>query len=95
MYFHFLPFFLAFQLLVESGIGQGTENCSADHHHHRVIGSIGGVIEQSSRVGKEQKLAMEMAFQDIFNQSACFKLDLHFKDSNGSATRAASAGPKG
>ncbi|TXG54187.1 hypothetical protein EZV62_019443 [Acer yangbiense] len=54
---------------------------------------IGGVIDYSSRVGKEQMIAMEMAVQDFqYRSTACCKLQmvLHFKDSRGNLARAAS-----
>ncbi|XVF36282.1 hypothetical protein REPUB_Repub19eG0044700 [Reevesia pubescens] len=53
---------------------------------------IGGVIDYSSRTGKEQRIAMEMAIRD-FHQSSCSKqqLVLRFTDSQGSSARAASS----
>ncbi|KAL3514526.1 hypothetical protein ACH5RR_027243 [Cinchona calisaya] len=56
-----------------------------------VIGSIGAVFDKSSRVGKEQAIAVEMAVHDFIHWSNCSKLILHFQDSQGKPARAASA----
>ncbi|KAJ0025156.1 hypothetical protein Pint_08770 [Pistacia integerrima] len=59
----------------------------------RVIGRIGGVIDLSSRVGKEQKIGMEMAVTDFHRSTACSeKLVLHLKDSHGNIRGAVSGG---
>ncbi|KAI9201335.1 hypothetical protein LWI28_021772 [Acer negundo] len=64
----------------------GSKGKAKDNEWH-----IGGVIDYSSRVGKEQMIAMQMAVQD-FHRSACCKLQLvlHFKDSRRNLARAAS-----
>ncbi|KAI5354468.1 hypothetical protein L3X38_007363 [Prunus dulcis] len=51
---------------------------------------VGCVIDHSSRVGKEQKVAMEMAIQDL-SKSICARVDLHLKDSQGNSARATAA----
>ena len=62
---------------------------------------IGGVVDCTTRMGKEQKIAMEMAIQDYYfinnnfdssTTTSCSKLDLHLKDSQGNPARAAAAG---
>ena len=61
------------------------------NEHDQIVGSIGGVIDESSRVGKEIKIAMKMAAQD-FRRSTCSKLALHLRDSNGHSAHVATAG---
>ena len=61
------------------------------NEHDQIIGSIGGVIDKSSHVGKELKIAMEMAVHD-FRRSTCSKLVLHLRDSNGNSAHAETAG---
>lgn len=56
---------------------------------HRVDGSIGVLIDETSRAGKEQKAAMEMAVHDFEH---CSRLVLHYKDSHGNSAHSASAG---
>ncbi|XP_022766476.1 glutamate receptor 2.7-like [Durio zibethinus] len=52
---------------------------------------IGVVIDYSSRAGKEQRIAMEMAIQ-YFHRLTCSKqLVLRFKDSHGTSAQAASS----
>ena len=59
--------------------------------HRHIMGNIGGVIDYRSRVGKEQKVAMEMAVED-FSRSSCSKqLTLQLEDSRGDSARAASS----
>ncbi|CAA2973792.1 glutamate receptor -like isoform X1 [Olea europaea subsp. europaea] len=55
-----------------------------------MIRRIGCVIDQSSRVGKEQKIAIQMAVNDFNQLSNCSKLALHIKDLQGKSARAAS-----
>ena len=69
---------------------EGENSCSMDHTR-QIIGSIGGVFYSSSRVGKEQKIAMELAIQD-FHRSTCSKLLSDIRDSHGSSALAVSAG---
>ncbi|KAL2504233.1 Glutamate receptor 2.7 [Abeliophyllum distichum] len=63
-------------------------NCPVDQPH--TIRRIGSVIDQSSRIGKEQKIAIQMAVNDFNQLSTCSKLDLHIKDLHGKSDRAAS-----
>ncbi|KAJ4841542.1 hypothetical protein Tsubulata_001750, partial [Turnera subulata] len=67
-----------------------TPHCT--FNHQRVLGSVGGVIDYSSRVGKELRIAIEMAVQDFSNSNNCSKqLALWLEDSSGSLAKAASA----
>lgn len=61
--------------------------------YREVVGNVGGVINLHTRVGKEQKVAMELAVQD-FHESSCYSMVLHLKDSSRNSDRAASAGNK-
>ena len=82
-----------FPLMAKSEVsaqGRNVQYCSINHHHE--IGSIGVVVDQSSRVGKEQKIGVEMAVHDFNRESHCSKVDLHIQDSQGNSARAASAG---
>ncbi|XP_027090927.1 glutamate receptor 2.7-like [Coffea arabica] len=56
-----------------------------------VMGSVGGIFDQSSRVGKEQAIAVEMAVHDFNRWSHCSNLALHSQDSKGNSARAVSA----
>ncbi|KAG8377606.1 hypothetical protein BUALT_Bualt08G0050500 [Buddleja alternifolia] len=73
-------------LLVESKTSSISKTCA--EHQNPVNISIGVVIDESSRVGKEQRIAMELAVHDFRH---CLNLVLHFKDSQGSSSRAAFA----
>lgn len=57
-----------------------------------VVFAIGAVIDQTSRIGKEQKIAMEMAVHDFNQWTQCSHMDLQFKDSQGNSARAISSG---
>ncbi|KAL7155053.1 hypothetical protein ABFS83_03G048300 [Erythranthe nasuta] len=50
--------------------------------------SVGVVIDRSSRVGKEQRVAIELAVRD-FNDSCRLNMVLHIEDSHGNAASAA------
>ena len=54
-------------------------------------GMIGAIVDNSTRIGKEEAVAMEMAIEDFCNQtSRC--LDLLVTNSNGEAAQATLAG---
>ncbi|XP_019192950.1 PREDICTED: glutamate receptor 2.2-like [Ipomoea nil] len=53
-------------------------------------GSIGAIVDGRTRVGKEVKVAMEMAMEDFFNQTQQ-KLTLLVKNSHGEPVHAANA----
>ncbi|CAL8996363.1 unnamed protein product [Prunus brigantina] len=80
-----LSFYLVLLLLVGSAKASGRGNkCQITQQK---IAGIGVVIDYSSRVGKEKKIAMKMAIQDLFH-STCARLDLHLKDSQGNSAGA-------
>ncbi|KAG5098886.1 hypothetical protein JHK82_048740 [Glycine max] len=45
----------------------------------KIVVNIGAIIDLSSRVGKEQKTAMEVAIEDV-NRQSCYKLALNFNN---------------
>ncbi|KAM1485096.1 hypothetical protein ACFXTI_036598 [Malus domestica] len=55
------------------------------------VTNVGAVINVSSRIGKEQKTAMEIAAESFNNRSKTHKLILHFPDSGRDPFLAASA----
>lgn len=71
-----------------ANIGKLADRCDPDTTEP--IARIGGVIDYSTRMGKEQKIAMEMAVQDIYH-STCDKFDLLLQDSQGIPARAAAS----
>ena len=64
------------------------DHCPLARH---IMGNIGGVIDYRSRVGKEQKVAMEMAVEDFARSSCSKQLVLQLEDSRGDSARAASS----
>ncbi|GFS33236.1 glutamate receptor 2.6 [Actinidia rufa] len=81
--------FLLSLLLLVATAKEKWDDCQMNEHD-QTIGSIGGVIDKSSRMGKEIKIAMEMAVHD-FRRSTCSKLVLHLRDSNGNSAHAETA----
>ncbi|KAK8646601.1 hypothetical protein V6N13_120381 [Hibiscus sabdariffa] len=73
--------------IVESGRNDG-DDCATKHDRTRIIGAV---IDYSSRVGREQGVAMEIALQDFYPSTCWIQLVLRFKDSQGSSARAASS----
>ncbi|KAK2413644.1 glutamate receptor 2.7 [Trifolium repens] len=53
----------------------------------RSIMSIGAVLDLDSLMGKQQKIAMEIAVQEFNNQLSSSKLDLQIKDSHGNSAQ--------
>lgn len=60
------------------------QNCWKSQH-----AGIGVMVEKSSRIGREQTIAMEMAIHDMcrITKSACSCPILHVKDSQGNPAR--------
>lgn len=63
-------------------------SCMECPSNNSKIVNIGAVIDFKSRVGKEQKTAMEIAVQDVNRQSCYYKLVLNFNDSHSNPSRA-------
>ncbi|KAK6160704.1 hypothetical protein DH2020_004085 [Rehmannia glutinosa] len=86
-----LQFFLLFfccclsSSLIESKASQMSEACPKKLHVHRVNISVAVFIDERSRVGKEQKIAMELAVQD-------FKHCVNLIQSAGAASAASGSG---
>ena len=57
-----------------------------------VKGSIGAILDYSSRIGKEEKVAMEMAIEEFISQYSNQHIDLLINDSQGEPIQAALAG---
>ncbi|KAL5774342.1 hypothetical protein ACOSP7_011899 [Xanthoceras sorbifolium] len=78
-------------------VNTGSRPCSLSLHSspffYKLI-NIGAIIDVNSRVGKEEKVAMEIAVQDFNNASQNHKLSLHFQDRERDPLRAASAAKK-
>jgi hypothetical protein len=53
--------------------------------------SLGGIVDCTTRAGKEERVAMEMALQDFYS-NATQRPRLCVKDSKGDSFRAASSG---
>lgn len=68
------PLVISFLLLISDG-GQAA--------YATKITNIGGIIDATSRIGKEQKIAIEIAAENFNRYSKSNKLSLHFQDSGG------------
>lgn len=76
-----------------------SQKATADHGRNistalgtdNVRGIIGAIVDNSTRIGKEQKVAMEMAIEDVYERTNEI-YDLHMKNSHGEPSRAALAG---
>lgn len=85
--FFCLFFLLPFFFLVFLSYGSSTAAASG-----KSTTSIGVVIDDDSRVGKEQKIAMKIAVQNL-NNSTNHKLTIHYRNiSAGNPLQAATAG---
>jgi hypothetical protein len=76
MGFFSFPLVVSFLLLIsEPDGGQAA--------HATKVTNIGGIIDVTSRIGKEQKIAIEIAAENFNRFSNSNKLSLHFQDSSG------------
>lgn len=85
-----LSFFLVLLLAMasKSMARKGESNCPMT----KTVADVGAVFYYNSRVGREQKVAMDLAVQD-WNRLTCSKqLVLQLKDSHGNSAQATSAG---
>lgn len=84
---------MCFLLLTKSTTA--TNNMKVDHNcttnNLVILGGIGAVLDLSSRVGKEQKTAVELAVQDLYS-STCYYLPIHLKDLRENSGHTASDG---
>lgn len=66
----------------------GAISSQSKHTKPQFKGTIGAIIDSTSRAGKQEKLAIEMAVED-FSNSTGHKPLLHVRDSKGSPVQAA------
>jgi predicted RNase H-related nuclease YkuK (DUF458 family) len=71
---HLFPLVISFLLLISDGGGAA---------YATKVTNIGGIIDVTSRIGKEQKIAIEIAAENFNRFSKSNKLSLHFQDSGG------------
>ncbi|XP_062162775.1 glutamate receptor 2.7-like [Alnus glutinosa] len=69
---HLFSLLISILLLISHG-GQATNTT--------IVTNIGGIIDVKSRIGKEQKIAIEIAAENFNRYSKSNKLSLHFQDS--------------
>jgi ionotropic glutamate receptor len=69
---HLFSLLISVLLLISHG-GQATNTT--------IVTNIGGIIDVKSRIGKEQKIAIEIAAESFNRYSKTNKLSLHFQDS--------------
>ncbi|KZV45173.1 glutamate receptor 2.9-like [Dorcoceras hygrometricum] len=74
--------FLYYFVLLLSLLGQKTSSTSTDTSCVPWKANLGVVIDRSSRVGREQKTAIEMAVNDLRH---CSEFTLHVRDSHGNS----------
>ncbi|GAA0141575.1 hypothetical protein LIER_02692 [Lithospermum erythrorhizon] len=76
LHIKFFSLFLGFLAVLGTIFSQENNErrggCSPHNHNIR----IGAIIDEDSLVGKEQKLAMEIAVQDFNKASTCLKLKM-------------------
>lgn len=87
--FPFLFSFLLFALVVSGE--RGTEGNTSSRMDDNGEGRIGAIVDMSSRIGKEEILAMEMALED-FNSLRNQSFSLVIRDSRSDPNIAALAG---
>ena len=82
-------FFLSFMawVLLLSPAAAAADHGGTSHSND----SIGVIVDYGSRVGKEQKVAMELAIDDFYNKTNQ-RLVLHSRDSHGDPLRARISG---
>ena len=54
--------------------------------------SIGGIVDLTTHIGKEERAAMQVAIEDLFGDVDLNSPILHVRDSRGDPTRAVSSG---
>ncbi|XP_058076496.1 glutamate receptor 1.2-like [Magnolia sinica] len=81
-----LAFLLSFIFLYQPKLMAARDN--NNKWKIRSAGSIGAIIDSTTRPGKEEKIAIEMAIRDFF-RSTGFKATVHIRDSKGDPVQAA------
>lgn len=88
--FSFLSLFLIVLLIISSnGIFSNADDYD---EHQRKEFSLGGSVDDYSRVGKEEKAAMNMAKEHLFARDIGHRPILPVQSSHGDSTQAASSG---
>lgn len=87
--FHIKYWFL-FPLLTTCLIICLTEGVEVENEKH--VTNVGAIIDVNSRIGKEQKAAMDIAAESFNKQSNTHELILHFRDSGREPFLAATSG---
>nr|XP_004292814.2 PREDICTED: glutamate receptor 2.9-like isoform X1 [Fragaria vesca subsp. vesca]XP_011458929.1 PREDICTED: glutamate receptor 2.9-like isoform X1 [Fragaria vesca subsp. vesca]XP_011458930.1 PREDICTED: glutamate receptor 2.9-like isoform X1 [Fragaria vesca subsp. vesca] len=77
---------LVLLLLVSSSLANGRGDNTQQHR----VATIGAVVDFTSRVGKEQRIAMDLAIQDLLH-SNCLTVNLDLRDSQGNSAKSTSA----
>ncbi|KAF8413793.1 hypothetical protein HHK36_001786 [Tetracentron sinense] len=85
---HLLSFMVLLLLISSKSMADDREDPPPTSEHFN--GRIGAIIDYNSRIGKEEKVAMEMAIQDFYNTTS-HRPFLHFRDSKREPVRAALA----
>ncbi|XP_062023537.1 glutamate receptor 2.7-like isoform X1 [Rosa rugosa] len=80
---------LVLLLLVNSALANGRGDRCQKTQQHRVA-RIGAVVDFTSRVGKEQRIAMDLAIQDLLH-SSCLTVNLDLRDSQGNSAKSTAA----
>ena len=88
-----LSFYMVLLFTLESKAIMALEGGDNNNFPMRqTFASIGAVFYYNSRLGKEQKVSMDIAIQDLHSLNCSTKLVLQLKDSQGNSARATSAG---
>ncbi|XP_052290828.1 glutamate receptor 3.3-like [Citrus sinensis] len=91
--FHFLSLFLIVLLIISSnGIFSNADDY--DEHQRKEFSLGGGSVDDYSRVGKEEKVAMNMAKEHLFARDIGHRPILPVQSSHGDSTQAASSGER-
>ena len=61
--------FFAIVLLLAQGATADVGRTNISANDQAIRGSIGAIVDNSSRFGMEQKVAMEMAIKDVYNET--------------------------
>ena len=85
--YFFFPLMISYLLFLQMETAHGSTDLIDD-----VKGSIGAIVDYSSRIGKEEKVAMEMAIENFNSQYTDLHIDLLINSSQGEPIQAALAG---
>lgn len=89
--FSFLSLFLIVVLLIISSNGIFSNADDYDEHQREEF-SLSGSVDDYSRVGKGEKVALNMTKEHLFAREIGHWPILHVKNSHGDSTQAASSG---